>query len=1183
MSRVPPPRLPDQDDRDVIREALDTTLIVEAAAGTGKTTALVSRLIATLAAGRVRIDEVVAVTFTEKAAGELKLRLREDLERAYANAGDEATRARLAEALAHLEEAHISTIHGFCADLLRERPLEANVDPRFEVLMEPASMQLLDQAFDIWLRDSLETPGEGLRRILRRRQRASDEDGPTGQLRRALTALADWRDFPAPWRRDPFDRAAAIDEVLQALEAFAAISATPASLRDNLYLDTDALRRFVRQHADGGLTPGARDDDALEAALVELARHDAVTRAKVGSGRMYGATTERTAVRQAHEAVRASLEGFVARAGADLAACLQRELQPCLGLYASLKREQGALDFVDLLVKARELLVNQPGVRADFQRRFGRLFVDEFQDTDPMQAEILLLLASDDPAETDWRRVRPVPGKLFIVGDPKQAIYRFRRADVGTYWAVKRQLLAQPATRACHLRACFRLVPSLQHAVNAAFGPVMTGQQAEEQAEYVALEPVRPEVTSQPSLVALSVPRPYATRNVSGKAIEESLPDAVGAFVAWLVQESGWTVAEAGHDGDERRVPVQARHVALLFRRFVSWGTDITRPYLQALEARGVAHLLVGGRTFHAREEVEAIRVALAAIEWPDDELSVYATLRGLLFAIPDHVLLAYREAAPSKRLDPFRPLEAGDEPPSGADGAGVRDAAAEGVVGGSFTDVREALVLLRRLHARRNRVPAHETLHALLTGTRAHAALALRPGGEQALANVLHITEMARQYELTGGLSFRGFVSQLLDRRFTEVSEAPLLEEGSDGVRLMTVHKAKGLEFPIVILADITCGLTGRSASRHLDASTGLCAQWIAGCTPVELAEHDDLERARDRAEAHRLAYVAATRARDLLVVPAVGDAPYPSEQHGERWVDVLNPILYPPADVRSRPDPAPGCPPFSADSVLERPDFALPGPTTVRPGRYALGVDGSGYDVVWWDPQQLHLDATVAFGARQLALVDKAAPESRVTEGLREESEWQARRLATHETGQQPLHRVARVTVAAGQVGEVDEDVTVTQIESRAPDRPRGREFGTLVHEVLAEVALDATPTDVEALALLKGRTLGLPAEDGRAAAVAVVTVLGHPLLARVRAAAAQGLCRREWPVMARLPDGQLIEGQLDLAFEDDGGWTVVDFKTDASTPDSRLAYRRQVSRYCRALRESTGRPVVGVILQV
>ena len=737
---------------------------------------------------------------------------------------------------------------------------------------------------------------------------------------------------------------------------------------------------------------------------------------------------------------------------------------------------------------------------------------------------------------------------------------------MATYWAVQRQLLAQPSTRLCRLRACFRLVPSLQHAVNAAFAPVMTGSEDDAQAAYVALEPVRPEAEGQPSLVALPVPRPYGARNVSGKAIEASLPDAVGAFVAWLVQESGWTVGETGTDGVERRVPIQARHVALLFRRFVSWGSDITRPYLEALEARQVPHLLVGGRSFHAREEVEAMRVALSAIEWPDDELSVYAMLRGLLFAIPDHVLLAYRETVPSRRLDPYRLPDVDDVP-------------------AEFRDVVDALALVRRLHAGRNRVPVHETVQALLAATRAHAALALRPGGEQALANVLHITEMARQYESSGGLSFRGFVSQLLDQGLSEVAEAPLLEEGSDGVRLMTVHKAKGLEFPVVILADITCGLTGRAAGRHLDPGRGLCAQWLAGCTPVELLEQGPRELARDRAEAHRLAYVAATRARDLLVVPAVGDEPYPSEHHGERWVDVLNDVLYPPLERRSAPAIAVGCPSFGRDTVLDRPDGDLPSTSTVRPGAYAMGSPAAPYDVVWWDPQQLHLDATVTFGARQLALVDRHAPPERVAEGAREEAAWAARLDASQRRGQEPSLRVATATAAAALMADAPgaDAVALETVLVRAADRPRGREFGTLVHEVLADVPLAATPAEVEALAALKARICGRPDEEAASAATVVCAVLSHPLLERARRSEAEGRCRREWPVMLRLADGQLVEGQLDLAFEEADGWTIVDFKTDAPGEDGLSTYRRQVSLYCQAVHDSTRRPVSGVILQV
>ena len=178
-----------------------------------------------------------------------------------------------------------------------------------------------------------------------------------------------------------------------------------------------------------------------------------------------------------------------------------------------------------------------------------------------------------------------------------------------------------------------------------------------------------------------------------------------------------------------------------------------------------------------------------------------------------------------------------------------------------------------------------------LLDATRAHVGLVLRPAGEQALANVLHLAELARQYEADGGISFRGFVEELREAvGRAEAPEAPILEEGSDGVRLMTVHKAKGLEFPVVILADMTARLAPGEASRFLDVEAGRCAVRIAGLVPQDLMDHQDHERAREAAEGVRLAYVAATRARDLLVVPAVGDEPYE-----EGWVSPLNHAIYP------------------------------------------------------------------------------------------------------------------------------------------------------------------------------------------------------------------------------------------------------------------------------------------------
>ncbi len=208
--------LVDERDRRRIREDLDATLVVEAAAGTGKTTELIARMVNTLAEGRARIREMAAVTFTEKAAGELKLRLREEIEHAREQRAGEA-RDRLEDALAHLEDAHVSTIHGFCAELLRERPVEAGVDPRFEVLLEPVAAHLRDGAVDQWLRETLEAPPEGVRRVLRRAYRDDEGDaGPRAALRSAVGALDEWRDFGAPWRRDPIDRHVLLSSALQA-------------------------------------------------------------------------------------------------------------------------------------------------------------------------------------------------------------------------------------------------------------------------------------------------------------------------------------------------------------------------------------------------------------------------------------------------------------------------------------------------------------------------------------------------------------------------------------------------------------------------------------------------------------------------------------------------------------------------------------------------------------------------------------------------------------------------------------------------------------------------------------------------------------------------------------------------------------------------------------------------------
>ncbi len=1137
----------DQDQRERIRSGLDSSLIVEAAAGTGKTTELVARMIRVLAEGRAKMNQLAAVTFTEKAAGELKLRLRSELERTRARTEDDNQRLNLGEALAHLEEAQLNTIHGFCLDLLRERPVEAGVDPGFQPMDEAESERLYGEAFDAWMQKELDHPREGVRRVLRRKSFGTGgdrESAPAERLRQAGWDLLQWRDLPGKWRRDAFDRQSSVDSLVTQIKEYAEMTGRACPLPVRLFRDSVAAADRLH-HTRSIHSPQSYDD--LEARLVELARDRGLTRPPTGLARL-----KREALAEAHERLMTALKAFARAADADLAALLREEIWETLESYDRFKNERGRLDFLDLLLLARNLIRDQDGVRADFQKRFTHLFVDEFQDTDPLQAEILLLLVADDPRERDWHAVTPVPGKLFLVGDPKQAIYRFRRADVGVYQEVKALLCGRGVVHLT-LTTSFRATPAIQNAVNFAFAPLMDGNSETLQAGYVPLAAHRADPESQPSLVALSVASPYGKMRFSEASVEACLPETIGGFIEWMIRDSGWTVEENG-----RRVAVRARHFCLLFRKTSGWfDGDITRAYVQSLEARGIPHLLVGGKTFHSREEIETLRAALAALEWPDDELSVYATLRGSLFAISDEVLLEYRDV--HGRLHPFRQPKDVQLPER-------------------LRPVTETLELLRTLHRGRNRIPVAATVDRLLCAARAHAALVLRPSGEQVLANVLQVAELARQYEERGGISFRGFVERLNEEAERgEAAEAPILEEGSDGVRLMTVHKAKGLEFPVVILADATTKLARKEAARFLDKRRGVCAVRIAGWSPAELLDHEQTEIARDNAEGVRLAYVAATRARDLLVVPAIGDDPRGKWEGWERWwIAPLHNALYPPAAHRRNALPSRGCPEFGDDSVETRPEERERDSTNIAPGWH---VWPGSHGVTWWDPRLLPRNAREQSGLRQRDLLSKDADPAMVARDLDNHRAWRDARAAAIAAGSAPSMRVERVTaISRDRTRNASDGVELIAI-TRGSSVPHGRGFGSLVHAVLAAM-LGSASAPVDRIATMQARVLGCTPEEAAAAARVVESALDHPFFKRVRRSKR---IRRETPVSHRQPDGTLLEGVVDLAFEEDGAWVVADFKTDREIEDRLDDYQRQVSLYAAAVAAATGQPARGVLVRL
>ena len=258
---------PDSAARHRILTDFNTTLFVEAAAGTGKTTVLVGRIVALVREGVTTLDRIVAVTFTEKAAGEMKLRLRTEIEHARQHAIS-TERERLERALAELELARVGTIHAFCGDLLHERPVEAGVDPLFEVAAEDEAARIADRAFGSWFETALADPPEGVARILRRRSRGQR---PREMLRDALGSLIEHRDFPPRWRRDPFDRRGAIDTIIEKLTGLGSLAVRSSWPDDYLTRNLADIARFVEEHARTEVARG-RDYDGLEAFLRDLAR-----------------------------------------------------------------------------------------------------------------------------------------------------------------------------------------------------------------------------------------------------------------------------------------------------------------------------------------------------------------------------------------------------------------------------------------------------------------------------------------------------------------------------------------------------------------------------------------------------------------------------------------------------------------------------------------------------------------------------------------------------------------------------------------------------------------------------------------------------------------------------------------------------------------------------------------------
>jgi ATP-dependent helicase/nuclease subunit A len=863
-----PPPLEDAKARERAESDLDTSFLVEASAGSGKTTLLVARILTWLRSGRAALPAIVAITFTEKAAAELRLRLREAIEAARPRAGP-AERPQFDQALADLELAPIRTIHAFCGDLLRQRPVEAGVDPGFRVADALETALLLDETWERWLERAAADAPPAL-------QEAIALGVPLQSLRELAGALVVERDLLAGLSRPvPEDFAPLNREVRDRLADLAA--AVPARARaadDRLARHLDELLAWVRH------TDLLADAEQVTAVLTELPFRNVRV---MGSQSAWG--------REPIARARAALGELADRVGEaravrlhNLAAALAGWLAGFVAAYRGRLARLGILDFQELLVGARDLLRDRPDVRRDFQRRYRTLLVDEFQDTDPLQLEIAFFLGEDPggPAASAWDQVRLEPGRLFLVGDPKQSIYRFRRADIESYERARGVLAAQGEVLS--LSTNFRSVARLLDTVNRLFAPQM--QPPEDGAYQPAYAPVVPSPAAGPGAAPLVLEWPPDEPPPTGaEARREREAAALAALVRRAVDERAWSVRD--RDSGHPR-PAGFGDVVCLLRTLV--GATI---YEDAFRAAGVPYRTVGSRHYYSRSEVGWALAALTAIEDPYDPVALVAALRSPLFGAPDGAFLAH--AAAGGRPSYLTPLSATADPAL-ADGWRI----------------------LRDLHARRTRESPAAIVEALYAETEVLATYALDPHGDQRVANLLRIVDTARALEAAGRGTFRALVRwlQAQDRGGYEETESPVVEEGDEVVRFMTVHSAKGLEFPVVIVPDLEWD---RGADRRrllVDRGAGEASLGVSlgsvddrEVATANVAALREREQRRADAEQLRLFYVATTRARDQLVLPLLfGLAP-------RGFASFCAPLLEDGADVHrlaaEPPGPAPAAGP--------------------------------------------------------------------------------------------------------------------------------------------------------------------------------------------------------------------------------------------------------------------------------
>jgi ATP-dependent helicase/nuclease subunit A len=1047
--------LPDQMARTLIETRTDLNLLVEAGAGSGKTESLARRMAAGVADGTYEIEGMAAVTFTRKAAAQLRGRFQLVLETRLGAEADPLRKERIQSALSHLERLFAGTVHAFCAHLLRERPVEAGIAPGFTELDEAADAEFRRQAWRDYLDRERATGSPVYRELGEAGVQPKDLDEAFATVCRFAEVEFPTGDAPVPdvaqaraglqsfWRRlgrllpDPMadDTTCSVQQTAREFQVRLQIAdlSRPAALAELLAM-WEPKPKIVQKWWH----PDPKQKKAQVLALI--AEFQAQTIAPfLAAWRQYVYRLAMTLVGGGRD--------FAARARAHAV----------------------SLNYEDLLQKAARLLREKAEVRAALQRKYRWLFVDEFQDTDPIQAEVILLLAGVG-GEADWTRAPLRPGALFIVGDPKQSIFRFRRADIDTYNRV-RQRIEAAGGQVVELTTSFRHVPSLCAWANVAFPAFFPAPATREQPAFGRLDPV----------VKTEDPARCGVRQLPAQAsarLEAATKDA-GAIARWIrqavdSQEYAW--------GD---------FLILTRKKALNTDQNILPIYAQALEALHIPVEVSGGAAFAVSSHVATLAALLRSLSDPSDGTALVRILRGPFFGLSDEALYRHREAG-------FRFLLS----------APIPEEATGSVV--------EALRSLQAMYRMTRSLPAPAAIERILEETGFLAwALTETPGGAEA-GNLLHAVDRVRQVTENGGSL--ADAAQALEEAIdsTEGESVPLEPGRSDVVRLMNLHKAKGLEASVVFLADPLGGVTPRPDVRILregGQARGYLRitrrfrefRRILLAEPAGWGEHERQELAYMEAEERRLLYVAATRAKNLLVVSR-------SCKKGGRSTGAWEPLD-----------------PYLADA----PELSIPGDMPLPAG-----------------------------------------PKVEVTPDLREAA--RALREEQQRVARRPSWQAESVTATAHRGARPAQPPAPGR--TREPDT--GMAWGNLVHALLEHATRGSQRGRAHLERLARWFTMDQPELQAviPEALDTVERVMASDLWRRAMAAE-ERLVEVPFAVKVpgNGAPPTILYGIIDLAFRTADGWELVDYKTDQVDTDSLVElYGDQVRQYAKHWAALTGTPV-------